>query len=233
MYFSRIQLNPQRRKTREALANPQVMHAMVASSAPPGMQTSEDGRLLWRIDRDSHDIRLYIASPCVPGLEHIVEQAGWTASPGQTTDYTRFLDRLTRGQEYAFRATLNPVKRQRVANSRGKVLPFCRETEQIDWLRSRSASWGFELPDIPREFDPLSPGIPDDSASPAVKVIRADDRVFRKGSGTNRQHVTQRQVTFTGRLVVKDPLLMKRSLANGMGRGKAYGCGLMTLARSG
>ena len=230
MFFSRVQLNPQRRKTREALANLQLLHAMVASSLPPHMDKSDTGRQLWRIDRDGHDVRLYIVSPYEPNLEHIVEQAGWAAAPGQTTDYGRFLDRLTRGQEFAFRVTLNPVKQQWVANGRGKLLPMSRECEQIDWLIGRSQTWGFRIPPLA----PPTETIDDSVAAPpghSVRILGAQDRKFAKGPSNNRHTVTQRHVTYTGKLIVEDPEKLSHSLTHGMGRGKAYGCGLMTLAK--
>ena len=37
--------------------------------------------------------------------------------------------------------------------------------------------------------------------------------------------------TFEGVLEVTDPDALRRALTHGIGRGKAYGCGLMTLAR--
>lgn len=229
MFFSRVQLNPQRRKTREALASPQVLHAMVASALPPDMQRSDEGRLLWRVDRDQHDVRLYVVSPHEPNLEHVVEQVGWTAAPGQTTDYSRFLGRLARGQEYAFRVTLNPVKQQRVATSRGKRLPLCREDEQIAWLRSRSERWGFSIPEIAPAQDTIDDGTAAEP-KPAVKIVGVGDRSFSKGHGEDRRRVTQRHVTFVGRLVVAEAEHLRHFLTHGMGRGKAYGCGLMTLA---
>ena len=231
MYFSRVQLNPQRRKTREVLANPQKLHALVAASLPPEMEASREGRLLWRVDTDAHDVRLYITSPFEPGLEHIVEQTGWSASPGQTTDYGRFLNQLTRGQSYRFRATLNPVKQQRIPNSRGKLLPFCREEEQIEWLCSRSSKWGFSLPTVPPPADATINGASEAGMIPGARVLRSSNRTFTKSRGTDRHHVTQRQVTFIGSLTVEDPALLRHALSQGMGRGKAYGCGLMTLAR--
>ena len=37
--------------------------------------------------------------------------------------------------------------------------------------------------------------------------------------------------TFEGVLEVTEPEALRRVLTHGIGRGKAYGCGLMTLAR--
>ncbi len=40
-------------------------------------------------------------------------------------------------------------------------------------------------------------------------------------------------VTFDGRLEVTDPVALRRTLTMGLGKAKAYGCGLMTLAQAG
>ena len=62
-------------------------------------------------------------------------------------------------------------------------------------------------------------------------MIGRGDRQFGKHDDSRPHTVTQRQVTVVGRLEVTDTALLRASLTAGMGRGKAYGCGLMTLAR--
>jgi CRISPR system Cascade subunit CasE len=42
--------------------------------------------------------------------------------------------------------------------------------------------------------------------------------------------VTVTRVTYDGRLRVVDPDALRRTLTAGLGKAKAYGCGLMTLA---
>jgi CRISPR system Cascade subunit CasE len=52
---------------------------------------------------------------------------------------------------------------------------------------------------------------------------------------SREERAQQRQVkvvtvTFEGLLTITDPPALRRALIQGLGRGKAYGCGLMTLA---
>jgi CRISPR system Cascade subunit CasE len=42
--------------------------------------------------------------------------------------------------------------------------------------------------------------------------------------------VTLVTVTFDGRLEITDPEALRRTLTQGIGRARAYGCGLLTLA---
>lgn len=90
MYFSRIQLNPQRRESRKLLANPRTMHGAVEACFPPTRDAQVGARNLWRVDADGADVRLYMVSPDIPDMQHLVENAGWESSPAETTDYDRF-----------------------------------------------------------------------------------------------------------------------------------------------
>ncbi|ATM24674.1 CRISPR-associated protein Cse3 (plasmid) [Streptomyces alboflavus] len=42
--------------------------------------------------------------------------------------------------------------------------------------------------------------------------------------------MTIRAVTYTGNLTVTDPHVLAQTLTHGLGPGKSYGCGLLTLA---
>jgi len=55
---------------------------------------------------------------------------------------------------------------------------------------------------------------------------------FRKLDEANgtRHDVRLTSVTYDGRLRVTDPDALRRTLTGGLGKAKAYGCGLMTLA---
>ena len=55
---------------------------------------------------------------------------------------------------------------------------------------------------------------------------------FTKG-GTEGKKVTLLSVTFEGVLQVCDAELFRKTLAEGIGRGKAYGQGLLTVMRAG
>lgn len=227
MYFSRLAINPQRRQAKHLMVDARAMHAAVESAFPPGQGPLET-RNLWRLDRMEREVVLYVVSQQPPDLRHIQEQAGWEAAPGETTDYGRFLGAIQRGQRYAFRLTANPVKRQFVSGRRGRVLPHVTEEQQIRWLITRSDGWGFAVRPVGTEVG-SSDG--DSDLPPDVRVVLRNDGHFRKVDDSGARTVTQRQVTFTGSLEVSDANKLRESLTRGMGRGKAYGLGLMTLAR--
>lgn len=227
MYFSRLAINPQRRQAKHLMVDARAMHAAVEAGFPPGMR-SQETRNLWRLDRMEHEAVLYVVSQQRPDLRHVQEQAGWESAPAQYTDYGRFLGSIQRGQRYSFRLAANPVKRQFVAGDRGRILPHVTEEQQTEWLMTRAEGWGFTV----RPVHPVD-GAAQDGANvlPDVRVVHRNDGRFRKVDDSGARTVTQRQVTFTGSLEVVDAGKLRESLTRGMGRGKAYGLGLMTLAR--
>ncbi len=225
MFLTRFTMNAARRGTKNLVASPQRMHAAVLSSYHP---SSDPGRVLWRLDRNStHDLQLYLVGAAKPDLTHLVEQAGWpTTESWQTADYVPFLRRLEAGQRWRFRLTANPVRAVRrpdnpAQRSRGRVSPEVTVMQQAEWLRNRSEDWGFRLP-------------ADANGFPGVSVTsRAQDAFSRRDLETRDlrdSRVTITRVQFDGLLEVSDPERLREALAAGMGRAKAYGCGLMTLA---
>ena len=226
--FSRMHINPQKRGGRKLLSNPQAMHAAVMAAFPPD-RGGDGGRVLWRLDAQHPRYMLYVVSPDEPDLSHVVEQAGWATSPWESADYDRLLGRLTLGQEWGFRLRANPVKSARRADRRGKVLPHVTTAQQTAWLLEKAPRHGFEI----RHSAVDAPGV--DAEEPVSEVVvsqRDDVRFGRTDNGTGtRRTVTLRQAQFDGVLRVTGVELLRSALIGGIGRGKAYGCGLLTLQR--
>lgn len=214
MYLTRMYLNGARRGTRNLLGSPQRMHAAVMSSFPPGVETeSPSQRVLWRVDRSPNTTALYVASPSPPDLTHVLEQAGWPSAiaPWQTANLEPFLERLQAGQRWAFRLTANPVRSIRNPDGgRGSVRAHVTVGHQEAWLRERAKGWGFE---------------------PEVIAVngRGHASFGRRTEGATHQ-VTVATATYDGLLAVTDGDLLRAALRKGVGRAKAYGCGLITLA---
>lgn len=217
MYLSRIALNTRRRSTMTALASPQKLHAAVESSFPPDL--SENSRNLWRIDRLGNDIYLLVLSNGKPDFSHIVEQFGW---PGveqkwETKSYIHFMERIEAGQRWQFRLRANPVHCVKQTSGlqaqepakRGKVYAHVTVQQQEKWLLERAAKNGFKL------------------SEGSFHVVQQEMRQFLR----RRKPVTLGIATFEGILEVADVTLFLRTLVCGIGRAKAYGCGLLTIAR--
>lgn len=218
MYLSRMELNPARRGAQKLLANPQAMHAAVLAAFPHGTES----RPLWRIDRDRDGVKLYVLSSGRPSFEHLQEQAGWSEQmTWESRDYAGLLARLQVGQQFAFRLTANPS--HVVTDSEGRKRRFAHVTieQQTRWLVERADTLGVRfLPATGTEAEDVK------GADAAVTVTERGTVRFPRGGQT----VTLGTARFDGLLEVANVDALRRALLAGVGRGKAYGCGLLTLA---
>lgn len=226
MYLTRFRLNTQRLGARRLLSSPQMLHAAVLSSFADSPPVGGDGpRVLWRLDRTGKaETHLFIVSPDRPDLTHLVEQAGWpTTGRWQTYDYSPFLSRLREGDEWAFRLTANPVHTiRRTEEEPTKITAHVGPRHQQHWLLKRQEVAGFKIVEKPKERRLLE----DDTHELLVHNQR--QIAFKKNG--HAKPVTLVTATFDGKLQVTDPIALRRTLTCGLGRAKAYGCGLMTLA---
>jgi CRISPR system Cascade subunit CasE len=212
------------------LSSAQTLHASVMASQPPdAVDGSDGGRVLWRLDQERHDLQLYVVSPVRPDFTGLLESAGWpTSITWDETDYARFLDGLDMGQRWRFRLTANPVRVQPSSTAggeraRGKIVPHVTARHQEEWLIERAPNWGFSIPAESHDHRQLTV---------AERHTARFDRKNGPGSlgrpRTDRVAITR--ATFEGVLRVEDADRLRTALTTGMGRAKAYGCGLMTLA---
>ncbi len=225
-------MNPLRRQAQTFLRNPHALHAAVLGGLSR-QPVSE--RVLWRLDTDqAHRAELLVLTESTPSWEHLVEQAGWSSAddPQQfVRDYRPLLGRVQYGREFRFRLRANPVSSTRrptkpsgsqqkqlaQERARGVRVPHRTAAQQLEWLMDRVDRWGFGLLDIP-------------DAGPAVRLIDRTQLVFTKTSAVASHRVVLSTATFDGVVRVTDPELARQRLLGGVGSGKAYGCGLITLA---
>lgn len=239
-YLSRIWLNPLRTGAQALLRNPEKMHAAVLGGLARQPVTE---RVLWRLEaseRHRADLRyraeLLVLTESRPSWEHLVEQASWPGADepqALVRDYQPLLDRLQTGREFAFRLRANPVSATRTPTNpsvsqkehlaqerpRGVRVPHRTAAHQLTWLTTRVDRWGFTLLDT--------------DAGPAVGLSARERLTFPKKArdGEAKGHrVVLSTATFDGALRVTDPEQARRTLLQGVGPGKAYGCGLLTLA---
>lgn len=226
MYLTRVYLNPRRRGAVRLLGHPQRMHAAVLAAFPP---LDGQPRILWRLDGDQpRRPALWIVSPFKPDLAHLSEQAGWPASDApawETRSYEPLLDRLEPSQQYAFRLTANPTRTLAPGEPgiRGKRVEHVTVAHQIEWLSAQAAKSGFRIM-------PATARLPGTS-EPSLQLELRDRAKYRFTKTGHPGTITIARVTFEGRLEVTSPAALRRALITGIGRARAYGCGLLTLSQ--
>ena len=208
MNLSRVSLDLHKRATMIALANPQQFHGAVEQAFP-----GERRRRLWRLDPLGEKLYLMILSEEAPDLSCIEEQFG-TGEPGETKSYDPLLERILPGSVWRFRLTANPTTSKAPSSGpmeRGKVQAHITPEFQEKWLRARAEKHGFRLE--------------------SLQVTGSRWLRFRKGH--HGRPVTLFSVVYEGILEVTEPALFRQVLTEGIGRGKAYGQGLLTVTRGG
>lgn len=214
VYLTRFEINPQRRDARAMLAGSQKLHAAVLAAFPSSLGEPAEGRVLWRLDEVGHDALLYLVSPEKPDLTHLVERIGRPAYGWETRDYGRFLEGLTTGDRWAFRLRANPVHNAPPTDGgRGKRYAHVTATQQAGWFGRKAEQIGVTIVEG-------SAGAPD-----LLVRDRRTLRIPRQG-----RTVTLGTVVFEGSLQIRDPAALRAALVGGIGPGKGYGCGLLTLA---
>ena len=132
----------------------------------------------------------------------IVSDRGARQVPHGRLETREIPEKLLAFPSYRFEITINPVKRE---SSSGKLVPLRTREAVGEWFAAKAPGWGFE---------------PTDLEVQSMNVAQFE----KKG-----QRVTLGQATLTGLLHVRDAERFAHSFMRGIGRGKAFGCGLLQI----
>ena len=232
MFLSSCELNPVRRGARKLLGSPQAMHAAILSCFPPS-QSEGRGRVLWRLDQTGSSTVIFMVSNTCPDFTSLTEQAGWPHAKGwRSMPYEQVLDSLKTGDLYSFRLTANPTHAVRTeGGGSSKRLGHITAAQQEEWLLGRAGKHGFSIPTVGVSGTSHGESDPASSHDHAFQVVGRSTLSFRRNHGGKAGTVTLSQATYSGALIVTDVASLRDSLINGIGPAKAYGCGLLTLAK--
>ncbi|MFK4705598.1 CRISPR system Cascade subunit CasE [Roseateles asaccharophilus] len=207
MQLTQLRPNPHNPQARRDLADPYEMHRTLVRAFVHDEKESPP-RVLWRLEPgQSWSQPVVLVQSEQPGdwsfLNDIPGYLGGGGLPPPTKEFDP--NALVRaGAPLRFRLCANPtVTRQ------GKRLGLVGEDAQLAWLQRQGVRLGFHL---------------------QTALVSGSDMVRgRRGNAT----VSFRQVLFEGVLEVGDADLLAGAVVNGIGHGKAFGCGLLSLARAG
>ena len=228
MLLSRLAINPRSREAQQDLADVYQMHRTVMSAFP---QVSGVGdpraelAVLHRLETGerSREVVLLVQSRVSPDWTHLphgyLADSGGEGENPATKDVSKALQALRDGQMLRFRLRANPTRKIETKSTpdgqrrNGRRVDLRTEQLQLEWLARRAEQGGFALVST-------LPG----SDVPAVRV-GASEKV-----GGRRRGISLATVLFDGLLEVKDSGLFRQAIAAGIGPGKAFGCGLMSIA---
>ncbi len=204
MYLSRMKLDVTKRQTMKALASPNIFHGAIESCETEGRT-----RKLWRIDTLGGVPYLLILSE--QKLDFLpAAQQFCSDTIVESKCYDPFLERITEGSRWNFRLCANPTIQRKCGDGRGKVMAHITTAFQEEWLKIQSEKHGFSLN--------------------AEEFLVTGSQWYHFCKGAERQNVRMLAVTYEGILTVTDAEAFRKALTQGIGREKAYGMGLLTIA---
>jgi len=226
-FLSRLVLEPRSREVQRDLSDGQRLHRRVMSGFPDvGESARKTLGVLFRVESGPQGVTLLVQSQTAPEWSKLPD--GYLATDwfgGQSavavTGLEGVLGRCVAKAEMRFRLRANPTRCIDSKSGpdgekrRGKRVPLRREDSRLDWLRRKAEAAGFEVVEVQGAAGVM------DAMQREPTVVRG-----RRDSGL----VTIEGVLFEGRLRVMEPEVFRAALLDGIGRGRAYGFGLLSVA---
>lgn len=205
MHLTRLRLDPRSAQVRRDLADPYEMHrTLVRAFVRDAEQTPP--RILWRMEPEAA-----WSDPVV--LVQAQEAADWSALEalpaylkGEGAIETKTWEPeawLDADERYRFRLFANPT-----VTRDGKRQGLVSEDAQLTWLTRQGERHGFSV----------------------EAALVTTSELVRSHKGAHQ--ISLLKVCFEGRLRVTDKASLAAALCSGIGPGKAFGCGLLSLGRS-
>ncbi|MFD5786725.1 type I-E CRISPR-associated protein Cas6/Cse3/CasE [Streptomyces sp. NPDC127037] len=205
--IARIRLNPHSRDVQRDLRDATEMHRTVMRMVPDDLGESPRNQvgLLYRLDETDTTSTLLVQA------NHL-DPAQLPSGYGQADikSLTPMFTALRKGLAVRYRITLNPAKRERLSleakGKRGRIVPLSGADADQWWLR-RAADAGLQIHVLnPTNMPPIRP---------------------RRQNLDGMRHSL---IRYDGTATVTDPDALHEAVRTGIGRGKPYGAGLLSLA---
>ena len=211
LWLARMRLDLRDRHVRNDLADVVRLHQRVMSLFPDGLgeRARQKAGVLFRLDElPGNVVTLLVQSRLEPNPDKL--------PPGyknfQTRKLTPLLDALSPGMTVFYRLVGNPVKRllKDQGHHRARQIVALSGAAADEWWRRRAEAAGLA---------PIS-----------ARSVRLDTRLGTKTKDEKSHTVRHAATRFDGVAIVKDVDAAREAVINGIGKGKSYGCGLLSLA---
>ena len=227
MYLSKLDLNTGNSGVYRLLADVYSQHRFVMTAFPDFLASSTShqgaqsaGNILYRTETtsDRRGVSILVQSG---------EEPNWDKTNDVHPDSIRFCNQkedsrvFSNGDNLRFRLRANPtvcrVNRDSEGNRNPKRVGLYKEEEQLEWLSRIGERHGFSV---------------NLQAVLVTDLNKKDGYKPADETGSQKQSIKCYMVDYDGKLTVTDAEALHRALQHGIGRGKAWGCGLLSLAKA-
>ncbi|MFC4057634.1 type I-E CRISPR-associated protein Cas6/Cse3/CasE [Planomonospora corallina] len=201
-WLVRILPEVRRRDVQSDLADPDRLHKRLMMLVPDeiGEKARAQGGVLFRTEDTRTGLQILVQTTMKPELSRLPDGYGEIA----VRELDGLLTRLVSGTRVHYRITANPSKRLgRNAGPKAGKIQALRGAAAEEWWVARAAAGGL-----------------------AVATVTSQSQQDIRAKGTVRHAA----VRFDGTATVTDADALRAAVLGGIGRGKTYGCGLLSLA---
>lgn len=236
MYITRLNLDPRNPVIQQWLRNRYRIHQRLWQGIPEEIQRKHESLkgatppFLYRLEI-SPRLRMLVQSPYSIDWSRVLEGDKLRSSIRCGPEDTRLLEPerfITAGMAYRFNLLANPTRKKIFADSpsalkgkahqqrwkKAKKIGVYSEADQLAWLAQRGARGGFQV----------------ESA-----IVTGAETISAAKGGTHAQAASKSgkifTVTFSGVLRISDAEAFMQTYNAGIGSAKAFGCGMLLLAR--
>lgn len=230
MYLSRLILDLRNPLARKDLFSPYEMHRSVLKGFPGG-ENGGSGRVLYRpelLSKPGITATVLVQSEKKPDWAVMEQQRGYFF---QAPEFKIFDPDFQENQVLNFCIRANPTFRKKEpVGTKGKRLAVLGENELHQWFFKKSHQSGFVV-------DDLDNAIKEQRSCKNLVVIPEGKVLIPRPQPNSRDSSpfiqTHHAVWFQGNIIVTNPHVFKGVLFAGLGSAKAFGFGLLSLAKPG
>jgi CRISPR system Cascade subunit CasE len=201
MYLTQLNLKRLDRSVVKVLADIYRLHQAVMKGFAAYRETE---RVLYRVEPEERDglVSILVQSPQTPDWRQLTEENRGIVSARAK----EFSPAFQEGQRFMFRLRANPT-----VTREGKRRGLIRDESLLEWLEKKHERLGVRFCGM----DAIDEGYVNGS----------------KIKGDKRHQLSLKTARFEGVLEVADAKTFTEAFRNGIGPAKAFGCGLLSLAR--
>lgn len=207
--LTKIVANPSHQHVRQDLRDVQRMHHVLTTLACPpdfGPSSRAAASLLYRVEHTATGLHILMQSTTQPDPARLT--SGYAIAA--TTDLGPLLDHLDTGMHVRYRIIANPTKcSSRGSGHRGERRPLAGD-EAVTWWERKANNSGLQLDNIENTTHAKLTG--------------------NRSKNGQSVRLTITTTTFEGTAHITEPAAVQDAILTGIGRARAYGCGLLSLA---
>jgi len=203
MYLARLELNEHSQMVHRDRSNAHAFHQRIMQAFPNEQraQARADWQVLFRQEPDSNVV---LVQSAIAGNWEILPED--YLAKHQSKLFNAEPQHFEAGRMLQFRLKANPSKRD---NQTKKLIGMFHQTDQLAWLERHANQNGFQVH--------------------GVDVIPTPNVFGNKVGG--KAPIRLVTVLYQGILQVTDSDRFMAAMQQGIGRGRAYGCGLLSIAK--